>query len=207
MSSKRGLSNEEKRKRMLEWFHEKQEFFQLKDVEKSCSTEKGITQQSIKDVLTSLVDDGLVESEKIGTSVYFWSLPSKALKKRHDQVTQNDEDLKAEKEKNARLTATLEKTRAEGSEDNEARRDELESEIEKLVVEKKKLQRELDAYRENDPDVYEKMRKDAEMAKKAANRWIENIFLLKSWLKNKFRVDESVIDKQFGISTDLDYIS
>lgn len=207
MSSKRGLSNEEKRKRMLEWFHETQEFFQLKDVEKSCSTEKGITQQSIKDVLTSLVDDGLVESEKIGTSVYFWSLPSKALKKRRDQVSQNDADLKAEKEKNARLNATLEKTRAEGSEDNESKRDELESEIEKLVVEKKKLQRELDAYRENDPDVYEKMRKDVEMAKKAANRWIENIFLLKSWLKNKFRVDESVIDKQFGISTDLDYIS
>lgn len=207
MASKRGLSNDEKRKRMLDWFHEKQEFFQLKDVEKTCSTEKGITVQSIKDVLTSLVDDGLVESEKIGTSVYFWSLPSKALKKRREQVGKIEEDLKSEKEKNGRLTVELEKTRGEANEESESKRNELESEIEKLVVEKKRAQREIDTYRDNDPEVYDKMKSGADVAKKAANRWIENIFLLKSWLKTKFRVDESVIDKQFGVPSDLDYIN
>lgn len=207
MASKRGLSNDEKRKRMLDWFHEKQEFFQLKDVEKTCSAEKGITVQSIKDVLTSLVDDGLVESEKIGTSVYFWSLPSKALKKRREQVARIEEDLKSEKEKNGRLTVELEKTRSEANEDSESKRDELESEIEKLVVEKKRVQREIDTYRDNDPEVYDKMKSGADVAKKAGNRWIENIFLLKSWLKTKFRVDESVIEKQFGIPSDLDYIN
>lgn len=207
MASKRGLSNDEKRKRMLDWFHEKQEFFQLKDVEKHCSADKGITQQSIKDVLTSLVDDGLIDSEKIGTSVYFWSLPSKALQKRREQVRRIEEDLKSENEKSARLTSTLEKMKADGNEENEARRDDLESDIEKLVVEKKRLQREIDTYKDNDPEMFEKMKEGTEVAKKAANRWIENIFLLKSWLKNKFRVDESVIDQQFGIPSELDYIS
>lgn len=33
---------------------------------------------TVKDVLTSLVSDGLVDSDKIGTSVYFWAFPSKA---------------------------------------------------------------------------------------------------------------------------------
>lgn len=33
-------------------------------------------QQSVKDVLQSLVDDGLVTVEKIGTSNYYWSFPS-----------------------------------------------------------------------------------------------------------------------------------
>ena len=33
---------------------------------------------SVKDVLQSLVDDGLVDSERIGTSNYFWAFPSKA---------------------------------------------------------------------------------------------------------------------------------
>ena len=33
---------------------------------------------SVKDILQSLVDDGMVETEKIGTSVYFWAFPSKA---------------------------------------------------------------------------------------------------------------------------------
>ena len=30
---------------------------------------------SVKDVVTSLVDDGMVDTEKIGTSVYFWAFP------------------------------------------------------------------------------------------------------------------------------------
>ena len=33
---------------------------------------------SVKEVLQSLVDDSMVDTEKIGTSVYFWALPSKA---------------------------------------------------------------------------------------------------------------------------------
>lgn len=34
---------------------------------------------SVKDVLQSLVDDGLVDCERIGTSNYYWAFPSKAL--------------------------------------------------------------------------------------------------------------------------------
>ena len=33
---------------------------------------------SVKEILTSLVDDAMVDTEKIGTSVYFWAFPSKA---------------------------------------------------------------------------------------------------------------------------------
>ena len=43
-----------------------------------CQKEKGITSMSVKDILTSLVDDGMVDTDKIGTSVYFWAFPSKA---------------------------------------------------------------------------------------------------------------------------------
>ena len=34
----------------------------------------------------------------------------------------------------------------------------------------------------------------------------ENVFAMKSWCKNKFGVEESQIDKQFGIPEDFDYI-
>ena len=33
---------------------------------------------SVKEILQSLVDDGMVDSDKIGTSIYFWAFPSKA---------------------------------------------------------------------------------------------------------------------------------
>ena len=33
---------------------------------------------SVKEVVQSLVDDDMVDSERIGTSTYFWAFPSKA---------------------------------------------------------------------------------------------------------------------------------
>ena len=34
---------------------------------------------TVKDVLQSLVDDGMVDQEKVGTSNYFWAFPSKGI--------------------------------------------------------------------------------------------------------------------------------
>jgi hypothetical protein len=51
------------------------------------------------------------------------------------------------------------------------------------------------------------MKANIDVCKKACNRWIENIFSLKSWLKNKFRIQEELIDKQFEIPSDLDYVN
>ena len=64
---------------MSEYFLDKKDFFQLKDLEKSLPKEKGIIAQTVKDVLQSLVDDRLVNAEKICTSNYFWSFPSTAM--------------------------------------------------------------------------------------------------------------------------------
>ena len=78
MSKKRGLSIEEKRERMLELFYDKKDFFLLKELEKIAFKEKGIVSQSVKDVVQSLVDDDMINSDKIGSSVYFWAFPSNA---------------------------------------------------------------------------------------------------------------------------------
>lgn len=75
MSKRKGVSFEEKRIRLLQLFYERKEFFTLKELEKITAKEKGIVAQAVKDVLQTLVDDGLVKSEKIGTSVYFWTFP------------------------------------------------------------------------------------------------------------------------------------
>lgn len=80
---------------MLEIFHDTKDVFVLKvgrlrwpphhppspqDVEKM-SVKKGITLQSVKEVLQSLVDDDLVHQERIGASNFFWSFPSEAATK------------------------------------------------------------------------------------------------------------------------------
>nr|AGH55910.1 Mnd1 [Brachionus manjavacas] len=201
--SKRGLSNDEK-KRMLDFFHEKQDFFQLKDVEKLCSQEKGITVQTIKDVLMSLVDDGLVESEKIGTSIYYWSLPSRALNKRQDAINKIESKLGEETEKNTYYKEMLKNY--ENSQDDEQKRVSLLQEYKALVDQRQVLLKDLDSFKENDPKIFQNTLNSIDETKKACNQWIENIFSLKSWLKNKFKVDQNVINKQFEIPDDLDYI-
>lgn len=43
-------------------------------------------------------------------------------------------------------------------------------------------------------------------ARDAANRWTDNIFAVKSWCKNKFNIEESTLDKQFGIPAEFEYL-
>ena len=54
---------------------------------------------SFKDVVQSLVDDNLVDSDKIGTSEYFWAFPSKASAQRQAQLSQIHDKLATSKNK------------------------------------------------------------------------------------------------------------
>lgn len=40
----------------------------------------------------------------------------------------------------------------------------------------------------------------------AINRWTENIYILKSYLKNTFQMENDVFEKSFNIPQDLDYL-
>ena len=91
--NKKGLSLEDKRKRMMEIFYESKDVYLMKDIEKIAPKAKGITSMSVKDVLTSLVDDGLVDTDKSGTSVYFWAFPSKASQARKRKLENSDQSL------------------------------------------------------------------------------------------------------------------
>lgn len=81
MSKRKGLSLEEKRDKMVELLQEAAEFFTLKELEKIAPKRKGIVFQSVKEVLQSLVDDGMVSSDKCGVQTVFWCLPSEAVQK------------------------------------------------------------------------------------------------------------------------------
>ncbi|XP_067010682.1 meiotic nuclear division protein 1 homolog [Anabrus simplex] len=205
MSKRKGVSAEEKRTRMLQIFYEKKEFFQLKELEKIAPKEKGIIAQAVKDVVQSLVDDGLVDTDKIGTSVYFWAFPSKAKhtrkRKLDDLTTRIDESRKKLK----KVQASLE-TAKDGREDTKERSEVLES-ISKLKLEEEKLVKEIQKYQDSDPEVLEQMQKQTQIAKDAINRWTDNIFAIKSWCKNKFFIEESALDKQFGIDPEMDYVN
>ncbi|KAG0576568.1 hypothetical protein M758_5G084000 [Ceratodon purpureus] len=206
MSKKRGLSLEEKRDKMLEVFYDSQSFFQLKDLEK-LGPKKGVISQSVKDVIQSLVDDDLVFKDKIGTSVYFWSLPSRAGNQLRQVRARLDTDIAALKKRESELESKLESTK-EGREDSDERNAAL---LELNAMEKKhrELQEEINKYADNDPAVYESMRNATRVAHESANRWTDNIFALQKWISKKFPEARDKLEelyKEVGITEDFDYV-
>ncbi|CAM6099697.1 unnamed protein product [Calypogeia fissa] len=205
--SKRGMSLEEKREKMLEIFYETQSFFQLKDLEK-LGPKKGVISQSVKDVVQNLVDDNLVFKDKVGTSVYFWSLPSTA----GNQLTTMRKKLEGELESATNREAELEKeveTSRKGREDSSERESALML-LKKLQKEHKALQEELDTYTGNDPALFEIMKKSTQMAHDAVNRWTENIFILQKWCSSTFPEAKEKLEQMYaevGITEDFDLLA
>lgn len=145
----------------------------------------GITLNTCKDVLIALTEDGLVDSEKIGTSLYYWSLPSKALATKAEQLKQMEAELVKANERNKLLHEQIETKREEQDTrvNDEEKRNELKQSIEELSKMRAGLMAELAAYQENDPGKVNQWREEIILSKTACNRWIENIFSLKSWMK------------------------
>ncbi|GAA6037109.1 hypothetical protein NBRC10512_002824 [Rhodotorula toruloides] len=100
--SKKGLSLEEKRSRMLDLFRETKEFYKLQELEKLAPKTKGITSMSVKEVLQSLVDDSRKQLSTLEQSI-------KTLKRQHQDLGQDVVKEEADREETAERTALLER--------------------------------------------------------------------------------------------------
>ncbi|XP_018935334.1 meiotic nuclear division protein 1 homolog isoform X2 [Cyprinus carpio] len=205
MSKKKGLSLEEKRSRMMEIFFETKDVFQLKDIEKIAPKSKGITPMSVKEVLQSLVDDNMVDTERVGTSNYYWAFPSKALHARKCRLEELERQHEDGNQRKKALQQAVDKAKV-GREVNEERENLL-KELTALKQQRDQLKAELEKYKECDPEVVEEIRKANITAKEAVSRWTDNVFAIKSWAKKKFGFENSSLDKAFGIPEDFDYIN
>ena len=114
-----------------------------------------MTLPTIKDVLQSLVDDDLVNTDKIGISNFFWSFPSEVSVKLGNEEVKARERLKGLEKEEESLVEKIELEK-QGKEDCEER-EELEKKISSLksLIEGKK--RELEAYSANDPERFEEL--------------------------------------------------
>merc|ERR1711874_642993 len=191
--------------KMMELFYESKDVFLLKDLEKLAPKLKGITSMSVKDVVMSLVNDGMVDTDKIGTSVYFWAFPSKASAARKRKLDTLSEQLEKVTKKTKQLEEEAVAARVGREESDE--RVEVLSQLEKETAKEKNLREMLKEFADNDPEVLNKMKADTKIAHAAANRWTDNIFAVQDWVKNKFpSIDQEVFGKQFGVPEDLEYI-
>ncbi|XP_033205145.1 meiotic nuclear division protein 1 homolog [Bombus vancouverensis nearcticus] len=203
MSKRKGVSFEEKRIRLLQLFYERKEFFTLKELEKIAAKEKGIVSQAVKDVLQTLVDDGLVRSEKIGTSVYFWNFPGENLTRIEQRISEASKNIVEAEFKLQKLKDTCEKEKI-GKEDTEERQILL-RELEELKAKENQLNKQIAKFSDADPEVIAKLGEKVQKYKEVTNIWTDNIFAIQSWCKNKFDISVECLNKQFNIPDDLDY--
>ncbi|KAI9285793.1 meiotic nuclear division protein 1 [Umbelopsis sp. AD052] len=203
MPPSRGASAETKRQRMESLFHETKEFYQLKELEK-LAPKRQIVLQSVKPILQSLVDDGLVNMEKIGGSNYFWSYPSAAAQTKRNKISELQEAIAALEEKNTALDAEI--ANAKSVREPSDMRLEILSHVERAILVQKANEEELLRFRECDPTVLCAKDKAARAAKEAANRWTDNIFTIQSHCVDKFGIERSEFNRNFGISDEFDNI-
>lgn len=118
MSKSKPVGREEKQARLLKIFHESQDFYQLKDLER-LAKEKGLNQNQVKEILNLLVDDGLIDSDRIGSSLFYWSFPNKTLKLQQKKLNELREMKLAVKSKLEMLEASLKSKQVRNRVNNE----------------------------------------------------------------------------------------
>ncbi|KAI0733067.1 meiotic nuclear division protein 1 [Fomitopsis betulina] len=200
----RGLSAEEKRVKLLEIFHETKDFFQLKELEKLGPKMKGIVSQSVKEVLQSLVDDGLVQADKIGSSNFFWSFPSQ-----RGAMMQNR--LVSVKESQASYRTQIQELRAAIDAEKAARPESVErtASLKRLAAARKELESleaELAQFGACDPVKVEEQKRAVTLAKEAAIRWTDNYILLLGHFTRQCPVEPSEIKKYLGVDDEYEDI-
>ena len=158
---------------------------------------------SVLDINQALVDDGLVDKDKIGGSNYFWSFPAKK-----DRLLQLEHeatlcDIIVLKEQTVLASAKLADAKR-GREDEGGDRVAKLARLAELTKQHAALQTEYEALKENDPQALADLQKELELVKNAANRWTDNIFNCKTYLVKKRGMDKKEAIKILGITPAFD---
>ena len=206
MSKKRkGLSLDEKRDKLLEVYYEKKEVLNLKEIEK-WGAKKGVVLQTIKDVNQSLIDDNLVETDKIGIGAFFWAFPSKGFQVRKNLVVDYDRKIQACQAETQQVQAEIDKAQSD-RDGKGGNREKTQSELEEATKLRDQLQLELKQFERSDPKILDKISKDTKIAKEAINRWTDNLYVIMQWIQqSRPEASASDLEKQFPIFNNLDYI-
>jgi hypothetical protein len=158
---------------------------------------------SVADINQSLIDDALVDKEKIGGSNYFWSFPAKKDRIMQVQHQQNVEALDNMRASVEEASAKLADSKR-GREGDDGERPTKLLRLSKNAQDRQALQQEVETLKENDPQALADLEKELKLATEGANRWTDNIFNCKSYLTKKRGMDKKGACKTLGITSAFD---
>jgi hypothetical protein len=158
-----------------------------------------------------LVDDGLVDKDKIGGSNYFWSFPGKKdrhMQLKHEALVKSNEELK---QRVVEAEAKLADAKRGREDDNDGGKGGLTGErarklvkLAELTAQKKAATAELESLKANDPQALADLEKEMKLVKEAAERWTDNLFSCKCYLVKKRGMNSKEACRMIGITADFD---
>ena len=182
MKKKKGLSLEDKRQILLSLFKGSGSFYHYKDIEKHC-TKNRISFMIVKDLLGGIIADNLLETEKIGSSAFYWSLPSRVYDAKKKQLEREKDNIEKSKVDIENLKQKIKENKAIRVE-NDERKKNLE-ELAELENEKKEYSKILKDFESKDPEKYEKYINFTKNMGKLNVLWADNIYTVEQWMRNK----------------------
>ena len=157
----------------------------------------------VKEFNQSLVDDGMVYSDKIGSANFFWSFPSKELVDKTNKKEQIQKLIAHNKQLNEKFNSEYvkgkENRRREGREEKMTR-------LNHLMADELKYDGIIQAGKENDPEELQKISDDCKIVKAGSERWTDNVFQMKKYLTKSRGMAGKEVDKMLGITADYDYV-
>ncbi|KAI5159841.1 hypothetical protein NEAUS03_0636 [Nematocida ausubeli] len=204
MSRAKPLSMEEKTKRVLSLLQEKDDVFNMKDLEKICQKEKGVVPQSMKEVLDILISERKAKEKKVGATKYYWSF-------RSDLKLHKEAEIRKLIDENASLSKNKEILAEELSTLKENRSSPEREEMIKQLEEKKKelesVNQTVAVMNENDPAKIESLKEELSNVQKDLDEWAEAFNALQCYIRQSFNLSHSMFTEAFGISqADMDKI-
>ena len=182
MKKKKGLSLEDKRQILLKLFKGSGSFFHYKDIEKHCTQNK-ISFMIVKDLLAGITADNLLESEKIGSSAFYWSLPNRVYEAKKKQLEREKANIENAKNELENLEKKIEENKATRIE-NEERKKNMD-EYKELERQKKEYLDILKDFESKDPEKYDKYINATKSMGQLNDFWVDNIYTVEQWLRNK----------------------
>ena len=173
MKKKKGLSLEDKRQILLSLFKGSGSFFHYKDIEKHCTHNK-ISFMIVKDLLAGIIADNLLETEKIGSSAYYWSLPSRVYDAKKKQLEREKDNIEKSKIEIENLKQKIKENKAIRI-DNDERKKNME-ELAELENQKKEYLKILKDFESKDPEKYEKYLNATKNMGQLNDFWVDNIY-------------------------------
>jgi len=141
-----------------------------------------------------------VASDKIGTSIYYWSFPSDAKRSRQAKIDELNKELQTCQQRQEEVRALIDQ--ASNCRQDSDERDALLCTLRGKEEAKHAQEEELSRYKDSDPRAIAEKSRLVTLYKEAANLATDNICILQSYFVREMGFHRKDMNSQFGIEED-----